>query len=165
MSEAENGTARSMRQMVSVLGKLDAIEHSTRRFTLLLDSEERVPCLLVEGEVGQLGELFGRRVLASGMAVWNRNGKLDRIEVELLEPGGGKPKLWALSPRPLGFLSDLPVDQVTPGPRGGAAIIGKWPGDETDEQIEEALKRLSWWPTRPTCSTPTSSSPWCATSR
>jgi hypothetical protein len=25
---------------------------------------------------------------------------------------------------------------------GLAAIIGKWPGDETDEEIEEALKAL-----------------------
>jgi antitoxin (DNA-binding transcriptional repressor) of toxin-antitoxin stability system len=26
---------------------------------------------------------------------------------------------------------------------GVGAIIGKWPGDETDEQIETALRRLS----------------------
>jgi len=28
-------------------------------------------------------------------------------------------------------------------PRGVGAIIGKWPGDETDEQIEQALRELS----------------------
>lgn len=29
------------------------------------------------------------------------------------------------------------------GPIGLAAIIGKWPGDETDEEIEAVLKEMS----------------------
>lgn len=93
--------------------------------------------------MGRLSSLFGRRVLASGMADWHLNGRLERIEVEHIRPGEGQPQLWALMPRPLGFVSDSPVEEITPGPRGGAAILGKWPGGETDEQIEEALDRIS----------------------
>ena len=41
-------------------------------------------------------------------------------------------------------LADLHDNDVLPPPkRGMAAIMGKWPGDETEEEIAEALEELS----------------------
>ena len=142
MSPATDSTGKSMRQMVTVLGKLDAIEHGSRQFTLLLDDGQRVRCVLAAGDIAALGPLFGKRVLVGGMGVWHPSGRLDRIETERVDPGEDEPPVWSVLPRPLGFLSEVPLEDPTPRPWGWAAMIGKWPGDETDEQIEEALRRL-----------------------
>ncbi|MGL6196567.1 MAG: hypothetical protein ACRC2T_17270 [Thermoguttaceae bacterium] len=56
------------------------------------------------------------------------------------------------------FFSDSPLDRETrkkmaqeelrkirerQGPKNFAKVFGKWPGDETDEEIEEFLKEIS----------------------
>jgi hypothetical protein len=41
------------------------------------------------------------------------------------------------------FICKCPACSQGKVKKGFAAIMGKWPGDETDEQIEQALKDLS----------------------
>ena len=45
------------------------------------------------------------------------------------------------------LLDELPLPErlriEAKGKRGLAAVVGKWPGDETDEEIAQALKELS----------------------
>jgi len=134
--------SKSMRQMVRVLGKLDALQHSKHRFTLLMDDGQKARCVWVDGDITPLSSLFGKRVLINGMGVWDARGKLDRIEVDRIRCGENEPDVWKWLPRPR-FPSELPLEEPTPRPFGLEAMIGKWPGDETDEQIAEALKRIS----------------------
>src|SRR5262249_11118337 len=108
-----------------------------------LDDGRTVPCVLVEGDIDALGPLFGQRVVVGGMGVWDQDGRLQRIEADRVRGGEGEPALWAETPRPMDFTSPLPVDEPTPRPRAGAAIGVKWPGEESDEQIDEELRRIS----------------------
>jgi len=142
MTAEMNRVVRSLRQAVTVVGKLDAIQHSKRRFTLVLNNGQKVRCVLVEGDLAELLPLFGKRVLVHGMGVWHLSGKLDRIEVDRVRSGEEESDFWAYLPQPR-FHSELPVEEPSPRPWGLAAVIGKWPGDETDEEIDQALKRIS----------------------
>ena len=132
-------------RQVRVSGKLEQIKHSDRRFTLLMDegtlqgvADDSIPAQT-------LAEHFGQRVLISGEAVFRPSGSLLRVEAKHLEPAGEGTSMWSRMPRPLlGGASGVDKYRVAQGPRSGlAAIIGKWPGDETDEQLTDALEQLS----------------------
>lgn len=134
----------SMRQMVHVVGKLDTIQHSTRKFTLQLDDGQRVRCVLVEGDVQGLAKYFGQRVAVEGMAVHELSGRLLRIEVDYVGPDEERGAYdWSRIPTPL-YKSNLPLEAPTPRPFGLAgALRVPWPGDETDEEWLKMIEELS----------------------
>ncbi len=133
----------SMRQMVHVVGKLDTIQHSTRKFTMRLDDGHKVRGVLVEGDVQQLAKLFGQRVAVTGMAVYELTGRLLRIEVgHIGSDEERRGSYYSRIPPPL-YMSDLPPEEPTPLPLGLAAPRPPWPGDETDEEWLKMIEELS----------------------
>jgi hypothetical protein len=55
---------------------------------------------------------------------------------------GGQPVY--IRPAPPAWLDRLPpVESPVDGTNGLNRVVGQWPGDETDEEIEAALERLS----------------------
>jgi hypothetical protein len=134
--------AKSLRQFVQAVGTLESTQPGTRQFTFQLDNEQKVPCVLVEGEMSAVEALLGKRIWLRGMGVWLPNRRLERVEVDGLWPSEDESDLWSWLPEPR-FPSDLAPEEPSPRPFGLQAIIGKWPGDETDEQIEQALRELS----------------------
>lgn len=132
-------------QQVKVTGYLDSIRHSDHTFTLRIPGESR----RLKGVAGAqheatLGGLWGKSVLVSGLAHFTAGGRVQRIEAETIGPATDSDlKFWGVPEpvrRPLPSIA-LRVEQ---GPRSGlAAILGKWPGDESDEAIAEALEQIS----------------------
>jgi len=131
---------------VMVAGKLETIRHSDRAFTLVLSSGEVLRGIATEQiDPSELANLFGKSVLVSGYAKLRPSGGPLRIEAELIAPasasdvavfsGAPTPLLQALDARDL----RRPQDSKS----GVAAIFGKWPGDETDEEVLAALAELS----------------------
>lgn len=131
-------------QPARVVGKLDMIRASTQSFGLKLDDGEEVRGVLVEGDIEQLADSFGKRVLVLGRSVFRPSGRLLRLDAELVELAGEESTIWSKMPTPgMGRLNLNNLRQPQ-GPRNGVrAVIGHWPGDETDEEIVEALERLS----------------------
>ncbi len=132
---------KSLRQIVQVVGLLEAIQPSTRQFTIRLKNDQQVPCVLVEGEISTLQALLGKQVFISGMGVWLPTGRLERVEVDRFQPDEDERNIWSWLPIPR-FPSELPPEEPTPRPLGLEAIVGKWPGDETDEELLKALKEM-----------------------
>jgi hypothetical protein len=67
-----------------------------------------------------------------------------RLDAEWISPSGDEAKVWSAPPRPL--FGPLPaVDlRASQGPRRGiAAIFGRWPGEEPEEEVEARLRELS----------------------
>ena len=61
-----------------------------------------------------------------------------------VKPGENESAVFSRMPTPHHAKLDMSKLRKPQGPRSGiAAIMGKWPGDESDEEIELALKRLS----------------------
>lgn len=131
-------------QRVRIVGQLDGLVASTQRFSVLLDSGEKVVGVFADDQMDAMQELWRKRVLVLGTAVYRASGRLLRIDAESVKPGENEPNVFSRMPSPLSTKIDVSKLRKPQGPRSGmAAIIGKWPGEETDEQIQEALERLS----------------------
>ncbi len=131
-------------QRTRVSGTLDTIRHSDRMFTLLLEGGKAAKGIAEGLAAEQLASLFGQSVVVSGTAVFRASGALLRIEAESIEPAGRDAAVWARVPTPLFQVMDGGSLRQSQGPRSGVnAVIGRWPGDESDEEIAVALRELS----------------------
>lgn len=133
-------------QEVNVAGKLDSIRHSDRTFTLLLPhSHESIKGIADPAQLERLQGLWGKAVLVSGVAHFAADDRILRIEATSLKDASDRDiELWAFSPKPLGARIAPGDLRVLQGPRTGLnAIIGQWPGEEADEEIERVLEQLS----------------------
>ncbi len=131
-------------QRTRIVGQLDGIEASTQRFSMLLDSGERVAGVYPEELSDDLQVLWRKRVLVLGTSVFRASGNLLRVEAESIESGENAASIFSTPPIANSSRLDSNRLRKLQGPRSGmAAIMGRWPGDETDEEIEEALERIS----------------------
>jgi hypothetical protein len=132
-------------RQVIVAGKLDALRHSYRVFRLVLETGAHVQGVIGEGiNLKQLATLWGQPARVEGVAKFRPSGSLLRIDAERIEAVSGDVSLWSRMPTPLLRELDTRKLVVPQGPRSGiAAIWGQWPGDESDDELREALAELS----------------------
>lgn len=131
-------------QRARVVGQLDGMEASTQRFSLLLDGGERVSGVYPDDHADDVQRLWRKRVLVVGSAIFRASGNLLRIDAESIVNGDSAAALFSKFPIPTGAKMDSMRLRKSQGSRSGmAAIMDKWPGDETDEEIERALEQLS----------------------
>jgi len=131
-------------QRVRVAGNLDMIRASTQAFALKLENGEEVRGVLLGGDIGTLTGMFQQEVLVLGKAIYRASGRLLRIDAEEVSPASEQDRYFSAVPRPVRKTFDLrQVLREQEHKKGLSAIFGKWPGNETDEQIQEALKELS----------------------
>lgn len=129
-------------QPVRLVGKLDMIRDSTRRFGLILDDGTEVPGVY-DREMAELLPLFKQRVLVLGKLIYRGSGRPLRVDATSAAAAGAEGAMWSRIPAAVGSLRRKPL-HVAQGRRSGiAALIGSWPGDETDEEVERAVAALS----------------------
>jgi hypothetical protein len=126
-----------------VAGTLDTISASRTDILLRLPDGTTVPVRLLQHDPEDLRALFARRVVVSGMARFRASGKLLRVEAEHIGPAQAGDALWEKLPASRPSRSDpvarhVPQDEKT----GVSAFLGTWPGDESDEELLEALKAI-----------------------
>jgi len=127
-----------------VVGTLDMIRASTRTFALKLDDGEELNGVLLGGDMEQLKELFQRRVLVLGRAVYRASGRVLRIEASEVRKADAGKGIFSTFPRPVTpRLNIRKLLHEQRNKKGVSAVFGKWPGDETEEQLEQALRELS----------------------
>lgn len=132
-------------QRVVVVGKLDALRHSDRMFTLVLD-DGRVLRGVVTASVDLevLATLWGKRARIGGLAKFRPSSAVLRLEAESVVEAQEELSFFTAMPRPLLHELDLRLLHQPQGPRSGvAAIFGAWPGDESDEEFEQAISEMS----------------------
>lgn len=131
-------------QQVRLAGKLDMLRASTQSFAVLLDDGQEIRGVLKEDDIEKISPLLNRRVLVLGKAVFRPSGRLLRVDAEEVTLTSGQETFFSTIPRPVWKHFDrrdaVPQQQQK---MGIAAVIGKWPGEESDEEIEQALKELS----------------------
>jgi len=131
-------------QRVRVVGALDMVRASTQSFALRLDDGQEVRGVLGSGSIVDTAAHLNRRVLVLGQAVYRTSGRLLRIDADEIRAADGEPSLWSRIPPPRTRRFDPSSLRVPQGPRSGvSAILGRWPGDETDEEIAAWLERTS----------------------
>jgi hypothetical protein len=131
-------------QRVRIVGQLDGLVASTQRFSVLLDSGDKVVGVFADEQMDAMQELWRKRVLVLGTAVYRASGRLLRIDAEAVKPGDNEPNIFSRMPSPPSTKIDTSKLRKPQGPKSGiSAIIGKWPGDETEEEITAILEELS----------------------
>lgn len=121
---------------------LDTISGSRQTVLLRADSDERVLARLgpnVDPE--QLRKLWNQRVLVHGTAHYRPSGTIQQIAVDGLQRAEPHDDLFAHTPLPTSrqpVFRSMPHDQRS----GVASFIGSWPGDESDEELIEALQAI-----------------------
>jgi hypothetical protein len=132
---------------VMVAGKLETIRHSDRAFSLVLESGASLRGVVAAESItpAHLAALFGQQALVSGYAKFRPSGAPLRLEADGIEPATpGDVAVFSSAPTPLLVEIDPRELRKPQGPKSGlAAIIGQWPGDETDEEVLAALAELS----------------------
>jgi hypothetical protein len=132
-------------QRVRVAGVVDAIRHSDQAFTLVLDSGASIRGVLAEGKPDVLIPYFGRVAVVSGTAQFRPSGALLRVDAESLSPGAeGDLALWSAMPQPLAAPFSAHELRRPQRVRSGIpALLGEWPGDETEEEIFAMIAEIS----------------------
>jgi hypothetical protein len=131
------------KQRCRVTGKLEVIRHSDHAFALVLEDGRAIRGV-AEPDLGPtLKKWWGEKVVVEGQAVFRASQNLLRIEAQTIDLAEERDAIWSAVPMPL--FPDLRVQELheVQGPKTGlAAIIGKWPGDESDEDLFAALEKL-----------------------
>jgi hypothetical protein len=131
-------------QRVRIVGDLDMIRGSTQNFAIKLEDGQEVQGVLVDGDILSLTQMFRRSVVVRGRAVYRASGHVLRIEADRVELATERDRFFVTLPRPRRRRYDVrQIVREQSYKKGVEAIFGKWPGDETDEEIEEALKEIS----------------------
>lgn len=139
-------TAIPRDQHIRLTGKLDALRYSDRTFTLILESGTQVRGVVVDGsDLAGLGRLWAQEVVVTGVAKFQPSGAILRIEAERIECADARDLyLWDAEPRPIPDVLDERALRQPQGPHSGVnAIFGQLVDVETDDDIIEALDRLS----------------------
>ena len=131
---------------VRLAGRLDAIRYSDKMFTLVLETGLELRGVAADVDEGSLKSLWGRPALVVGTAHFRPSGALARVDAERVEPASDRElALWQAAP--VSFATEgqeLRNLRQPQGKRSGInAIIGQWPGDETEEELRAALESLS----------------------
>lgn len=137
-------TTTPLPQRVRVVGTLDMVRDSTQSFGLCLDDGQKVKGVLLSGSVVDIAPLFTHRVMVLGRAVFRASGRLLRIDADEITAAEGESSFWSRIPTAKTRRFDIrQVIRQQDHKRGVEAILGRWPGDETDEEIERALRDIS----------------------
>lgn len=128
---------------VRIVGTLDMLRVSTQGFELRLDDGEAVRGVLRTGSIVDVAEILNRRVMIVGRAIYRASGRVLRIDADSIAVTDSTESIWTKIPSPVALRSEIRRRALEKRSRNGAAtLIGCWPGEETDEEIDKALKEI-----------------------
>jgi hypothetical protein len=132
-------------QRVVVSGELDTLTGSKRAFCLKLSSGQTLRGILPPGEPDIYAPLFTRKVVVDGEAVFRPSGSVSRIIASHIQPATPSDTVWEQIPRPRPRSLEELRPRIPPpaGSNGMDQVFGQWPGDETEEELLAALKKMS----------------------
>ncbi|MBZ0272095.1 hypothetical protein K8I61_08660 [bacterium] len=128
-------------RQVRVAGTLGSVHAGDRTFVLVLESGERLPGVAIDMPGDDLAALLGTIVIVSGRAIFSSAGEAVLIEAVRVAAATENTSPWRKMPRPLAGGPKRDYREPQTATTGINAIFGKWPGDETDEEIEDLLRR------------------------
>jgi len=109
---------------------------------LVLDDGTTVRGIAPPEQDDNLKGYWGKRVLVLGQAIFRPSMDLLRVEAREIEAAEERDNVWSFVPKPLFPEAELKTCSQPQSKSGIRSTFGKWPGDETDEQILEALRNL-----------------------
>jgi len=86
---------------------------------------------------------MGREVTIAGMAYFKPSGQLSYVEIQEYSEPNEKDSFFSKKPKSRSFEQQL-LFQLKEGKKKNplSDLIGKWPGDESDEEFDKLLNNL-----------------------
>ena len=129
---------------VRVVGRLDMLRASTQSFGILLDDKTEIPCFLDDTDISELQPLFQKDVLITGRLIFRPSGRPLRIESSHVSLAGAQSEIWRKLPTPsLKTLRKADFRKAQNPGTGLPKVLGAWPGEELDNEINDALEMIS----------------------
>ncbi len=125
-------------KVARVVGVLDLLRASTGAFWLSVGDSGALRGLFREIDIDKSRQLLGELVVVEGVVTFRPSGAPLRIDATALRRAETADRAFARLPR-----ATVSRQATLPAPGGIAEIFGAWPGDESDDQVEEALRELS----------------------
>lgn len=129
-------SSASPAQRMRLVGRLDMVRASDASFTLVTVEGRVIPGQLVGRPIEELARLLNRAILVFGSPRFDALGNLTSVEAD-----GYLPESYAPPNAPR--LSSGTAEEREEMARRMQAAAGTWPGDETDEEVDQALRELS----------------------
>lgn len=127
-------------RLVRAVGKLDMLRMSDHLFQLVMDGGIRVSGVW-PADKAPLKYLLGEQVCMEGKGSFRPNGSLASIEGTAVRLADLTDAPFRKAPQASG--AHLALAAAATSGKGFAAIVGKWPGEETDEDIRSWLRETS----------------------
>ncbi|MEX2633658.1 MAG: hypothetical protein WD267_06465 [Balneolales bacterium] len=131
-------------QKVVINGVIDEMKYSKKQMVLLTEKKERIVVMPQDNSViNNISSYFGKEITLTGMAHFKPGGQLSYVMLESFGEPGKVDRFFSKRPHKTGVQQQIAV-QLREGKKANPLdnIIGKWPGDETDEEFEQMLKGL-----------------------
>jgi len=124
-------------------GELDTIEHSRRRFLLRLSDGQTIPGTIDPEflDVETMRQWWGNRVTIKGLVHFRPSRKVRLLEAQVIKPMAAGEEVFDHLPESLTTI-EMFEELRRQAPSGSplTEVWGKWPGDESVEEILAALK-------------------------
>lgn len=128
-------------QAARVAGTLDTISASRSDVILTLKDGTKVPARMEDHDREALRALFGKTVVVSGIAHYRPSGRLLMVDVESIEEAGAGDHLFEAAPiarKRLPVATPVAQDDLS----GVSTFFGTWPGEESEDELLEALQAI-----------------------
>jgi len=131
-------------QAFIISGHLDAIQHSRKRFELVVPEGQVIPGRIDEEflTAESMREFWGREVTVRGTVHFKPSGRVQLLEARLIKAKDLGEEVFAEAPR-VQTEAEFAAEAFQAADRRDwlRDIWGKWPGDEPVEEILRELKR------------------------
>lgn len=131
-------------EKVVVNGVIDELKFSGKQMVLLTESKARVIIVCEDSSVmTEVSVFFGKEITLYGMAHYKPGGQLSYILLERFAQPGKGDRFFSRKPDKSSLQQNIAL-QLRDGKKANPLddVIGKWPGDETDQEFELMLKEL-----------------------
>ncbi len=125
-----------------ITGKLDVLQHSKSQLELVTEGKKIRAKLSEKLNFDDVFQLFGEEVSISGEANFNPAGKITSFEIQAIKKAESEDEYFRNLPQPIFKEFDLKRIVEAKGYRGSNIdkVMGKWPGDESTDELLELLK-------------------------
>ena len=130
---------------VIVSGTVDMLRNSKNSFVLQVKGGRKIRGFYPQSSSGSIASFYAKQVVIDGEAYFRPSGNILSFVASNIRLAGPGDEIWSTIPKaaPRDVEELSPRRAVAAGGSAYAQIFGKWPGDESDEEIEEMLANLS----------------------
>ena len=132
-------------QRIIASGTLDELAGSKRTFIIKQADGSQIRGILPSGDPADFARYFGQQIVVDGEAVFRPSGQLSHLVVTGIHAATENDAIWENVPIQVSTSGSIgaPRSQIAQRRNQLAMVRGKWPGNESDEELVAALEEIS----------------------